>query len=118
TPTANGCLVQNMDLGGFTNRISAQDIGGTKIAWLVTSNFPNGFIQAFDLETKCLWPAPITPSSQVIVDAAPCPDGSPVVADQTASANGLRVYQGAAELTTAPLAIGLAPGSTHGLTCF
>jgi len=32
--------------------------------------------------------------------------------------NGLRVYEGSAEKTTTPLAIGLKPGSTHGLVCY
>jgi len=47
-----------------------------------------------------------------------CPDGSVVVADPTIGANGLRVYQGNTEKTTAALPIGLPPASTHGLVCY
>jgi hypothetical protein len=32
--------------------------------------------------------------------------------------NGLRVYEGTTEKTTAPIAIGLKPNSSHGLVCY
>ena len=34
------------------------------------------------------------------------------------AANGLRVYEGATEITTEPLAFGLKPSSPHGLVCY
>jgi hypothetical protein len=41
-----------------------------------------------------------------------------VVVAATAGANGLRVYDGAAELTTAPLPIGIGSFSQRGLVCY
>jgi hypothetical protein len=41
-----------------------------------------------------------------------------VVADTTRNANGLRVYEGTVEKTTAALPIGLPPTSTRGLECY
>jgi hypothetical protein len=40
-----------------------------------------------------------------------------VVAD-TASPGGLRVYNGATELTSAPIALAKPPKSSHGLVCY
>jgi hypothetical protein len=119
TPKANGCVVTNADLGGFVNRIEVQDTASFKIAWMVTSNFPMGYVEAFDLETKCLWAAPVTPSSQAIVDIVSCPNLQLVVADAVMDQpTGLRVYEGSAEKTTAPLDIGIKPASTRGLVCY
>jgi len=120
TPEAKGCLVPNTDIGGFVSRIMYQNIG-TDMMWMVVSSFdtePHGNLQGYDLQTQCLWSAPITPDTQVLVDAVVCPDQQLVIADQTMAANGLRVYSGFAEITTAPLAIGLKPASAHGLACY
>src|SRR5262249_47189655 len=102
TPVANGCIVQNKDVKGIVARLGTQQIGSLAVLWLVVTSFDasfhtHGSLQAFDMVTKCLWPAPVSPENQVVVDAAPCPDGSIVVADQTMAANGLHVYQGSAE---------------------
>lgn len=118
TPAANGCLVQNLDLGGFANRVEVQDAFGVRIAWIATSKFPAGYIEAFDLQTLCLWSAPITPDQQTIVDVAVCPTGELVVADSTSGKAGLRLYNGAAELTPGALDIGMTPASSHGLACY
>ncbi|MBX3155812.1 MAG: hypothetical protein KF773_07425 [Deltaproteobacteria bacterium] len=122
TPTAPGCLVQNQALGGFAARTAFQDVGGMPVMWVVSSSFgangPVGALRAFDLTTKMLVSGTVTPATQLIVDVVGCPDGSVVVSDQTMAANGLRVYNGTTEKTTAPLAIGLAPNSNHGLVCY
>lgn len=120
TPAAHGCLVSNADLGGYAARLDFQG-GAAPIAWIVVSKFDTearGNLQGFDLLTSDLWPAPVSPTSQVLVDVASCPNGMTIVADQTMAANGLRVYQGMVEQTGAPLAIGLRPGSSHGLVCY
>lgn len=117
TPTAGGCLVQSTALGGFPARLAVTE----GLLWIVASSFdtgPVGRLQGYDLAAGTLWPEPVTPASQLVVDVAPCPNGKVVVADQTTAANGLRVYEGATEVTTAPLSIGIAPASNHGLACF
>lgn len=53
-----------------------------------------------------------------MADIAPCPSGDVVAIDATVNANGLRVYQGTAEKTTAALPIGLGFFSSHGLVCY
>ena len=77
-----------------------------------------GNVQGLDLETD-EHIAAITPDTQVIVDFAFCPGRQLVVADATLAANGLRIYaDDGTEVTTTPLAIGLKPGSAHGLSCY
>jgi hypothetical protein len=118
TPVTNGCLVQNLDLGGFAQRLEVQDAFGVRIVWIATSKFPAGYIEAFDLLTLCLWEAPVTKDSQTIVDVAVCPTGELVVADSTSGKAGLRLYNGATELTPSALDIGMTPASSHGLACY
>jgi hypothetical protein len=126
TPMANGCLATNQDLEGYVSRIGFQHIGpGTNVMWVVATFFDqvapfagHGNLQGYDLMTNCLWPEPVTPVDQVLVDIAVCPNDDVVVADQTMASNGLRVYNNTIERTTEPLAIGLKPASTHGLLCY
>ena len=120
-PKANGCVVTNSELGGYAARVAFQRQGATTLQWMVVSKFDTaarGNLQGYDLSTSDLWPAPISPPTQVLVDAAICPNDLIVVADQTMAANGLRVYAGTAEQTAAPLPIGLRPSSSHGLVCY
>ncbi len=120
-PMANGCVVTNQALGGYAARVDVQLRFGTPLLWLIVSSFdtaPRGNLQGYDLMTSMLWPMPISPPAQVLVDVAVCPNGAIVVADQTMAANGLRIYDGLTEQTTAPLPIGLRPGSSHGLVCY
>jgi DNA-binding beta-propeller fold protein YncE len=121
SPKAGGCVVSNQQLGGFAARLDVQDRLGLPLLWLIVSSFtsgPRGNLQGYDLETRTLWPIPISPPSQVLADLAVCPNGMIVVADQTTSANGVRVYDGIDEQTTAAMPIGLRPGSSHGLACY
>ncbi len=120
-PKANGCVVANQALGGNAARVDVQIRFGTPLLWLIVSKFdtePRGNLQGYDLMTQTLWPAPLSPPSQVLIDLAVCPNGMIVVADQTMAANGLRVHDGITEQTAAPLPIGLRPGSPHGLACY
>jgi len=121
SPRPNGCVVANRDLGAYPARTDVQLRDGTPILWLIASSFdtaPHGRLMGYDLAAGTLWPAPISPDAQVLVDLAVCPNGLIVVADQTTAANGLRVYDGLTEKTTAALPVGLRPGSSHGLACY
>ncbi len=121
SPVGLGCGATNAQLGGFAARIAFQEIDGELIQWMVASSFdtaPRGNLQGFSVGTGALIGAPISPGTQVLVDVATCPDNSIVVADATLATNGLRLYANDAEVTTTPLAVGLKPGSPHGLTCY
>lgn len=118
TPTAPGCLVDNAALGGYASRIAFQVGDRSAIAWLsVPTTFPNADLRAYDLASDTLRNA-LNPSTQAIGDVVACPAGEIVVADTTMNANGLRVYEGSTERTTAALPIGLPPTSTRGLECY
>lgn len=120
-PKANGCVVSNQALGGYAKRLDVQDRSGTPLLWLIVRKFdtvPRSNLQGYDLMTSELWPSPISPPAQILVDLAVCPNGMIVVADQTMADNGLRVYDGITEQTAAALPIGLRPGSSHGLACY
>jgi hypothetical protein len=120
-PKPNGCVVTNQELDGYAARVDLQIRLGTPLLWLIVSKFdtaPRGNLQGYDLSTSMLWPDPISPEAQVLVDLAVCPNGLIVVADQAMAANGLRVYDGLTEQTRAAMAVGLRPGSSHGLACY
>ena len=123
TPVASGCVVTNQALGGFVSRIDFQLLGTLPVQWMVVNNgqFGPGLranLQGYDLDAGALRPAPISPDSQLLIDAVVCPNGKIVVADQTMAANGLRVYDGGSEATSAPLMFGLKPNSARGLVCY
>jgi hypothetical protein len=120
-PKANGCVVTNAAVSGYVARIAFQRTAGAVMQWMVVSKFdtaPRGNLQGYDLSTSTLWSAPISPPTQILVDAAVCPNDAIVVADQTMAANGLRVYASSAEQTTAPMPVGLKPNSSRGLVCY
>ncbi len=118
TPTVS-CLLQHSELPAFAGRLSVQELeGGDALLWLVASTFPAGSLWGYDLNTSSLWSAAISPDTQAITDVAACPDGKLVVSDTTMAANGLRVYGGVTEVTTAPLPVGIAPSFAHGLVCY
>jgi hypothetical protein len=119
TPAAAGCFVDNTVLGGYASRIAFQIDGGAAFAWIaVPTTFPNADLRVFDMAIDLPWPGAFNAAGQAIGDVVACPSGELVVTDTTMDANGLRVYSGAAEVTTAPLPIGLPPSSTHGLACY
>lgn len=120
-PRANGCVVTNQALGGYAARVEVQLRFGTPILWVIASKFdtaPRGNLQGYDISTSTLWPNPISPPTQILVDLAVCPNGSIVVADQTLTSNGLRIYDGIMETSAAALPVGLRPASAHGLACY
>ena len=120
TPAAPGCLITNAALGGYASRVSFQldSIGWVLLAPVPSSDFAHENLRRLTLASGALQAAPVNPSTQVIGDAESCPSGQLVVSDTTMNANGLRVYEGGVERTSAPLPIGLKPTSTRGLVCY
>jgi hypothetical protein len=121
TPVAAGCVVTNLALGGYASSIRFQRANGATTQWMVVSKFDSearGNVQGFDLQDNTLGGAPMTPTTQLIVDVAVCPNDDVVVSDSTMATNGLRVYRDGTERTTAPLAIGLKPNASRGLVCY
>ena len=120
TPTAKGCIVDNSKLGGYASRVDFDAEAGTVVmfASVPAPDFKHAALRGFDMQTLALWAAPLNPMTEVIGDLALCPEGVIVVADTTMNTNGLRIYQGTAEVTTAPLPIGLPPTSAHGIVCY
>jgi hypothetical protein len=115
TPATSSCMVAIADLAGYPTRI-AFDAAASVMFLAVATTFPDGDLRAFDMPTESLWAGALNPAAQAIGDVVVCPDSSIVVADK--AANGLRVYVGSSEQTTAALPIGLATFSTHGLVCY
>jgi hypothetical protein len=122
--TAPGCLMSNADLGGYAGRIAFQLDKEIAITWIAAqTTYPKGDLRAYDMPTSALWAGPINAAGEQIGDVALCPSGEIVVTDTTVDPtktdpNGLRLYDGAAELTKSPLPIGLPPLSLHGLVCY
>jgi hypothetical protein len=118
-PRAGGCLIDNADLGGYASRIAFQaDAGGALGFFAVPKMFPSADLRALDMPSGMMRPGALNPSTEIVLDVVVCPGDQIVVADPTIDDNGLRVYQGSTETTTAALPIGLPPASTHGLVCY
>jgi hypothetical protein len=117
TPASGGCLAQNSDLKGYGAGLAVQN---TAILWTTVSafDFVHANLQAYDLTTKMLWPAPITPTGEAIVAAAVCPDTELAVVDSTMTASGVRLYSNAQEVTSAPLSAGLRTQSANSIVCY
>jgi DNA-binding beta-propeller fold protein YncE len=120
TPTATCATgLHNSDLAGFVNAIA---IGASKLylSVVVDQSFStaSGQVREVNLATGALSAMPLSSASEQITDLAACPDGSIVAIDSTMNANGVRVYQGAAERTTMPIAIGLPPVFSTGIVCY
>jgi hypothetical protein len=79
---------------------------------------PTGTLKAFDLEEGTMWP-PVSPTTQLIVDTAACPDGSVVTLDRKKDVAGIRVYgKDTVERTTDPLTFGLTPLFGNNTLCY
>jgi hypothetical protein len=115
TPADAGCVVTNGAMGGSVSRL---EVVGTQM-WLAIASpsFMPQWLASFDMTSNMLG-APISPTTELIGDLAPCPDGTIVVADQKKNASGLRLYNNGAELTTAALAVGLDTASADALVCY
>jgi hypothetical protein len=119
--TASTCWVTGTQLGGYASRTAFQvDSIGSVMFFAVPTIYPAADLLAFDLPTDLLWAGALNPTTQAIGDVEVCPSGETVVFDATKAASGLRLYSGAAELTTAALPVGIGNGffSTHGLACY
>jgi hypothetical protein len=108
-PTS-ACIVQNSTLGGYASRVQFL---GTANMFIAVENFPTGTLDFFDGTTV----TPATGTSEVIGDVAICPSGN-VVASDTATPAGIRVFSESGELTTSAQAVGIPPTSGHGLVCY
>jgi hypothetical protein len=117
---ADGCIVQNVLLGGHATRLQFQPLDTSLFIWMAVGGMqgPNPQqLLAYDMSLGEMWPPISTPGEQ-ISDVGLCPDGSLVLADTAAGSAGLRVYQLATEVTPAPLSIGAPPTSPHGIVCY
>ncbi|HEX2688423.1 MAG TPA: hypothetical protein VHN14_17455 [Kofleriaceae bacterium] len=124
-PSAAGCMVDSAKLGGYVTRIDFEIDNGLAMVWSAVSipttppAAPRADLRGYDLMTDALWSAPINPTSEVIGEVVHCPGGQVVVVDTTMNASGLRVYEDAAETTTAVIPVGIAVTfSPHGLVCY
>jgi len=119
TITGAGCLVQNPGAFQFAGRAT---FGASPTMFVSVANYPTGFVRKVDLSTNTMLPDVVTATAQVIGDVAACENGEIAVADNpfppSTAAAGIRIYAGAVEKTTAPLAVGLKPASSHGLVCY
>lgn len=123
TPFSRGCLVQNAAVGGYVVSATVAHLDGSDMVFMVVNNgnfaAERARLWGYDVTNGELWDAALTAETQVLTDAAACPDGTIVVADKTMAANGLRVYEGGTvEKTTAPLAVGLRPQSAPAIACY
>jgi len=120
TPTV-GCGLTNQQLAGFANKLSVAADGS--LLYIAVGTYdntfsnPTGTLKGFDLASGMLWAAPVSPTTQMIVDVAACPGGDVVAMDQTFNAAGLRVWHDTMERTTAPISIGLPP-TVNALVCY
>jgi len=124
TPAANGCAVTNAELGGYANHVEASPDG--TMLWIAAAGFtptfdPLGALRGIDLGSGALWEWAVSSGSEVIVDLAVCPGpfpGGVAVAADTGTTKGIRVYENAAEVTTAPMPIGLPPANGGNIVCY
>ena len=117
TPAVS-CGVTNAQLAGFANKLAVSDSNLYLAVGTYDMSFsnPTGTLKSLDLATGMLAPAPLSKSSELIVDVAACPGGQVVATDQTLNAGGLRVWGSGSERTTDALSIGMPP-TTNALVC-
>lgn len=122
-PTATCAAgLSNSALGGTVVHLDVSP--DQRMLWMaistVDSSFqnPTGKLKGFNLLTGELQAGAVSPSSQLVSDAAACTDGSVVVVDKTMNAAGLRVYRNNVEVTTAALPIGMPPTFGNALICY
>lgn len=117
--TAPTCMTDltNKALGGFVNALGYAPDGKLWMAVVVDKNFAtqSAQLRSYDGTTVS---AAISGSTELIQDLTACPDGSVVGVEATFGASGLRVFRAGAEVTTAPLPIGLPPVFSGGVVCF
>jgi hypothetical protein len=119
TPTAT-CSVTNMALGGFITDASIND--KLWLSVIVDMNFAtvSGKLRSVDLSTGMLATDSVSPTTEQIGDLAACPDpdNTVVAVDSKMNAEGVRVYKGTTERTTAAVPIGLPPIFSGGIVCY
>jgi len=124
--TSSGCWLLTGDLPdqlpSYASRVTFQFTPDAQITYFtVPGKTPAAAdLIAYDMASDLLWAGAINPTTQVIGDVTVCPGGETVMYDGAATASGIRMYNGATELTKDALPIGIANGkfSSHGLTCY
>ena len=116
-PPAARCLAENSALGGTVSAIAV----GPDATYVAVSSFDAEFNQVAHLRRLggdgTLEPGSLTPDDQLPTDVAWAPSGHLVYTDS--KIGGLRIYDPAtgAEITAAPVNIGLAPVYANGVVC-
>jgi len=130
TAASGGCIVQNTALGNYAGRVGfyAVEFTGPVAPHIVVppmmymtvgdpADFTKSAMRSYDMSSATLTDQRSS-ATQAITDLGVCPNSHIVVADSTMAANGVRIYQGTSEVTTAVLPVGLRPQSTHGIVCY
>ncbi len=118
TTPAAVCQIENTDLNGIVNHMALKPAPNPLLYISVEAfDFSGASLSTWGVTADTVVNS-ISPSTETITDVAACPDGSIIAADQNATLNGLRIYNGSAEVTTAPLPIGLPPGDGNGMVCY
>jgi len=117
TPAVS-CGVTNAELAGFANKLAVGERDLYIAVGTYDSSFanPTGLLKRFDLTAGTLATAPLSKTSELIVDVAACPGGQVVATDQTLNAGGLRVWSSSGERTADAMSIGMPP-TTNALVC-
>jgi len=116
-PPAARCLAENSALGGTVSAIAV----APDATYVAVSAFDAEFNQVAQLRRLdadgMLRPGSLTPDGQLPTDVAWAPTGHVVYTDS--KIGGLRVYDpvAAAEITAAPVNIGLSPVYANGIVC-
>jgi hypothetical protein len=116
-PPAARCLAENSALGGTVSAIAV----GPDATYLAVSSFDADFNQVAHLRRLgadgTLEPGSLAPDDQLPTDVAWAPSGHLVYTDS--KVGGLRIYDpiAGAEITAAPVNIGLAPVYANGIVC-
>jgi DNA-binding beta-propeller fold protein YncE len=111
-PGTGACLAAN---SAFMGTVSAMAVAGAKTYLAVSAaDFSASALHTVSGGTVS---AALTPATQAVTDVAVAPSGVLVYSDATGG--GIRVYDPArqAEVTTAPLDIGLPPAFAGGIVC-
>jgi hypothetical protein len=117
---ASACGLTNQQMGGFANKLAVAPDGS--LLYIAVATYDNmfnatGALKGFDLASGMLWTAPLSPTTQLIVDVAACPGGDVVAMDQKMNAAGARVWRGTTERTMEAKSIGLPP-TVNALVCY
>ena len=118
TPSAV-CQIENVAINGIVNHMALKP-APNPLLWISVEafDFSGASLSTWNVLDASDLTNNISPSTETITDVAVCPDNTIIAADQNATLNGLRIYNGTTEVTTMPLPIGLPPGDGNGMVCY